>query len=629
MTLVRLKFLLLLVILPHLISALPLKPVEVLNTSIEIHIPKESIQIYEDKQRSLFYDQVVDSSFENKFHSLTSLGFFNNERTAYWVRFKILNKSNSYNKWLLQAPLHIDQVEAYIPLEDGTVKKLVAGQLVNFNDRQYSIRSIAFDLPPIYKKEYTVYLRITSRHYIDLSFLISNQAQYTQILAKTNYFMGIIYGILFLMALYNFILYFSIKDKIYIYYVLYTLSCALFISWKDGFGFEILWPEAPYFNVFHHKLGLFLLVITFTLYGIDFLELKKNQPNLHKFTFVLFVANIIYFLAILFNPDHFDPLPVPYFVTLTFFYSVVIFYLIKGYKPSRYIIFGSSFLIAALVIIKLRYMGLMDWNWFVEHVLNYAVVVEVISMSLAIRDKIIYLRREKEKAQVEKEKAQEAIIYQLKETEKLKDKVNRELEQKVKERTLELQHKVEELNVAKEKLAKSYEELGKFSTKLDLDNWNLKKDIKEERQQRMSSSLVPYEKFIEIYPDETSCLRFIYAKKWGEEGNNYQCNRCGNKKWFDLSNLKFAKKCTKCNYIETVTANTLFHRVKFEMNKAFYIVYVVTKETSLSTQHLSDNIDLRKNTCWKFRKRVEEKMEEFKAKKKVNSVYSWESLIVE
>jgi hypothetical protein len=65
------------------------------------------------------------------------------------------------------------------------------------------------------------------------------------------------------------------------------------------------------------------------------------------------------------------------------------------------------------------------------------------------------------------------------------------------------------------------------------------------------------------------------------------------------------------------------------MNKAFYIVYVVTKEVSLSTQQLSDQIDLRKNTCWKFRKRVEEKMEEFKAKKKVNNVHSWESLIVE
>jgi hypothetical protein len=619
----------LLFVLPQITYAISLKPVEVSNASIEIHIPKESIQIFEDKQRSLSFDQISDSSSDHKFHSISSLGFFNNERTAYWVRFKIINASSPYNKWLIQAPLHTDQVEAYIPLEDGSVKKLVAGQFVNFSDRQYSIRSIAFDLPSIYEKEYTIYLRITSRHYIDLSFLIANQAQYTHILAKTNYFLGIIYGILFLMALYNFILYFSIKEKIYIYYVLYTLSCALFISWKDGFGFEILWPELPYFNVFHHKLGLFLLVITFTLYGLDFLELKKNQPNLYKSTFVLIGANIIYFLAVLFNPEHFDPLPLPYFLTLSFFYSVVIYYLIKGYKPSRYIFFGSSFLIAALIIIKLRYMGLMDWNWFVEHVLNYAVVVEVISMSLAIRDKIIYLRTEKEKAQIEKEKAQEAIIYQLKETEKLKDKVNRELEQKVKERTLELHQKVEELNVAKEKLAKSYEELGKFSSKLDLDNWNLKKDIKEERQQRMSSALISYEKFIELYPDETSCLRFIYQRKWGEDGNQYECNRCGNKKCFDLSNLKFAKKCTRCNYIETVTANTLFHRVKFEMNKAFYIVYVVTKEVSLSTQQLSDQIDLRKNTCWKFRKRVEEKMEEFKAKKKVNNVHSWESLIVE
>ncbi|MFN3405207.1 MAG: 7TM diverse intracellular signaling domain-containing protein [Cytophagaceae bacterium] len=601
----------------------------------EVQVPKESVEIFEDINKQYSYAEISDTAFRHNFTKFSAtefsheISFFNERNSVFWLKFKIKDLTSLYKKWVLQAPLHSEYMEIYIPTGDGKIIKSTAGQSVPFPVRPYKIRALAFDLPPIKNQEYEVYLKFYSKTHLHFFFLIADQSRYTEVLGKTNYFLGIIYGVLFLMALYNFILYLSIRDRMYIYYVIYTLCSAFFISWKDGFGFQIFWPETPVLNLYHHKTGLFLLLMAFTLYAHQFLDLKKKHQRLHKVGIALSSVNVLYFLFISFDESHFDPLPIPYLLNFLFYYGMVIYYLTKGYKPSRYLILGFSFLLMALIIIKLRYMELMEWNWFVEYVLNYAVVVEAVSMSLAIRDKIVHLREEKEKAQKEKEHAQEVMIAQLKENEKLKDKVNKELEQKVRERTLELQRNMEELSVAKEKLAIAYEELGKMSVKLDLDNWDLKNKIKEERQERITSDLVSYNKFIEIFPDEFSCMKFIYNKKWGEEGANYECKRCGNHKYQELKTMKFAKKCTKCNYIETVTANTLFHRVKFEMNKAFYIAYVTSRSTSVSVTDLSKEMALRTNTCWKFKKRVEDVIESVKNRTKSQENPNWESIILE
>lgn len=603
--------------------------VEISDSTLEIHIPSKSLGVYEDKNKSLTYQDVSLPDFQKNFKPFKSTVFTNTERAYFWVKINIKNNSSEYKKWVLQAPLHTDIIEAYFPLGNGKYRKNIAGQLINFSDREYAIRAIAFDIPPQRNEVYTIYIKTYSNTVIDLSYLISNQSRYTDILGSTNYFLGLIYGILFLMGMYNFILYFSINDKVYIYYVLYTMSSALLLFWKDGLGFEILWPELPQFNAFHHKLSLFFVVIIYTLYSLHFLSLKYKYPLLYRITYYFIGLNIIYLLTILFEPSYFDPFPIPYIITLLYVYGIVVYCLLNGYKPARYLIFGSTCLVGALAVIKLSYMELLSWNWFIEYILVFAIVVDVIAMSMALRDKLVFFRREKEKAQKEKAQAQEVLILQLKENEQLKDKVNKELEGKVKERTIELNQKVEELNQAQEKLAKSYEELGKMSMKLDKENWQLMNGIKEERKQWINSEVISFEKFIELFPDEITCLRFIYTKKWGENGDEYTCNRCGNNKYQDLTTIKFAKKCTKCNYIETVTANTLFHGVKFDMNKAFYIAYIAVNSSSTPSTQLAKEINIRMNTCYKFRGKTETKIEQTKKKSKNGVIQGWESLIVE
>src|SRR5690606_520393 len=147
--------------------------VEISDSTLEIHIPSKSLGVYEDKNKSLTYQDVSLPDFQKNFKPFKSTVFTNTERAYFWVKINIKNNSSEYKKWVLQAPLHNDIIEAYYPLGNGKYRKNIAGQLINFSDRQYAIRAIALDIPPQRNEVYTIYIKPYSNTVIDLSYLIS------------------------------------------------------------------------------------------------------------------------------------------------------------------------------------------------------------------------------------------------------------------------------------------------------------------------------------------------------------------------------------------------------------------------------------------------------------------------
>lgn len=98
-----------------------------------------------------------------------------------------------------------------------------------------------------------------------------------------------------------------------------------------------------------------------------------------------------------------------------------------------------------------------------------------------------------------------------------------------------------------------------------------------------------------------------------EEG--YRCLKCQNQRYIEKPEKPFVRRCTRCGYIESVTTRTLFHAVKFPLNKAFYLAYSTVYEKDARTlDELSELLELRRNTCWSFRKKAMERLEEHRKK---------------
>lgn len=107
--------------------------------------------------------------------------------------------------------------------------------------------------------------------------------------------------------------------------------------------------------------------------------------------------------------------------------------------------------------------------------------------------------------------------------------------------------------------------------------------------------------FQERFPDENSCMEYLVELKWS---NGFVCPQCGNNK-FCKAKRKYDRQCTKCRCITSPTSGTLFHKLKFSILKAFYIVYYVsTYKKGISSTELSRKLGLRQKTCWLFKRKI-------------------------
>lgn len=103
------------------------------------------------------------------------------------------------------------------------------------------------------------------------------------------------------------------------------------------------------------------------------------------------------------------------------------------------------------------------------------------------------------------------------------------------------------------------------------------------------------------FPDDRACLSYLSELKWAD---GYSCPKCGNTKYCG-GDREFSRQCTKCRHICSPTSGTLFHKVKFPLLKAFYIVYYVsTNRKGISSTELSRKLGLRQKTCWMFKQKV-------------------------
>ena len=116
--------------------------------------------------------------------------------------------------------------------------------------------------------------------------------------------------------------------------------------------------------------------------------------------------------------------------------------------------------------------------------------------------------------------------------------------------------------------------------------------------------------FVDRFKTDDICREYIAEKKWE---NGYQCKHCGNAKYVAIKK-HYSRECTKCKYIESCTANTMFHKVKFGIRKAFMIAFEMSCTTkNLSSEQMSKRYGIRQTTAWLFMQKVKIAMESSKS----------------
>lgn len=401
-------------------------------------------QLLEDPNGNMSFEEVLESqdfTYQNPYQPINP-----DVNSYYWVKIDFAGDTSTLKKWVLEIyNVHINYVELYKPISETDYEQTITGYSLPFKEREYQHINFVFDVDLKYDGVRSFFFRVQSKNPIWLEAHIKDQAYFSEYAVNEYGLLGMYYGILMIMILYNLLIFFSTHEKVYLYFVLYVASCGFLSLVDDGMGFAFLWQNSPVFSEYAIYFDRLLLMLCFVLYSRKFLNLNVLLPKLDQALIGALLLYLTYFTA-----EHSSSLApvlgvfyayVNYGTFLLPFFIVFIGGIIawkKSFKPAKYFVLGFVLVFASIIVVVARDKGFTAGstvgNILLVYSLNIGMVLQIAFLSKALADRIQFLK-------IEKEIAQEEKIEQLEENERLKDSINKELEEKVAIRTQELQEK--------------------------------------------------------------------------------------------------------------------------------------------------------------------------------------------
>jgi len=337
------------------------------------------------------------------FHRVTKEmdSWFDSNASAFWLKVQI-TPAQSGQQWNIREKFQLnawDYLTLYSTCTGSLPQK--SGMMIPVKYRSIQKGVLLFHLPEC-SQPFDLYIQMISTHSISVKkteFLIEKNDATTDWLEKHYYFQGAYLGIVVIMAIYNFFLFLSLRDKSYLYYVLFISTFG--ILWTSYFGIssEFFWPQASEWNVTSTFYLTSLSAILGTLFVIHYLNTAQNLPQVHK---VLIMNCILYLIASILGLFHIwgfaqNLLALISMISATVFLFASIRLMMNGYRPAYYLFFAWSILIVGIVLYSLAFLGIISYNLFISYGIEIGSVVEVGLLSFGLAERINIIKREKEK----------------------------------------------------------------------------------------------------------------------------------------------------------------------------------------------------------------------------------------
>ncbi|MCA9301826.1 receptor, partial [candidate division WWE3 bacterium] len=149
--------------------------------------------------------------------------------STYWVRLNIKFNTKSKRKWVLEFyDQTIDSISMYRPNSYGGFTKIKMGDQINFEERNIKHKNFLFLIENPKDSVYQYYFKINSANKADVRIVIRSLDRFVHYALNEYFAFGIFYGLILIISVYNFLLFFAIKEKKYILYTFYLLSVGIY-----------------------------------------------------------------------------------------------------------------------------------------------------------------------------------------------------------------------------------------------------------------------------------------------------------------------------------------------------------------------------------------------------------------
>lgn len=355
-------------------------------------------------------------------------------RSAFWVRVDLRNVHATQRDWILglRYPL-LDYLDVYVVTPQGQVTSHQTGDRRPFDTRPIAERNFFFPLTLPPGQQATLYLRVQSQGSLQAPLTLSTPTSWQEAIGQEHVLLGVYSGALLAMLVYNLLLFISLRERTYLYYVAYLASFGLTQLVFNGMAYQFLWPNSPNWGNRAAPIFMGLTGLLLTLFSRDFLSLKQNwlaadrvvRVSLWLFAVVMVGGMVLdYMIPIRFGTAITILSPVMHLI-------ITAVMLRRGYRLAQYFLAAFGGLLIGIALAALQAYSVLGTSIWTEYSLQIGSLLEITLLSFALAHRL--------------KLAQEANI-------RLQTAHAAELEDRVQARTLDLDRALLELTQANTRL---------------------------------------------------------------------------------------------------------------------------------------------------------------------------------
>ncbi|MCC6181108.1 MAG: SpoIIE family protein phosphatase [Bacteroidia bacterium] len=355
-------------------------------------------------------------------------------KLPHWFAFSYYNENTEENYYLhFENPL-IDSIEVFFVQDNHVIEKHVFGDHYTFKTRNYNLPDFLVKLPPNANKVVDVYLKIKCEISLLAPVKLYSESALIKTFTELSWGTGLYYGALLFIFLFNLFLYTRLKDKSYLFYITFLFCYGMSLFNFDGYMFKYMFPNFPQLN----NLALYFWIYASTIFGtwfaISFLELKRTWSFGYKLILISNIPVYVFIILLFIYPDIiFHDIVCSIFAALVSLIGIIVGVTswIRGNKSAKFYSIAYTFVLTSVIIYVLKDLGMLPSNSFTEYIMHFGSGIEMILLSLGLADKY-------NRFKAASELAQQKIIENLEEIQKLQNITNQELEEKVRVRTQQI-----------------------------------------------------------------------------------------------------------------------------------------------------------------------------------------------
>ena len=446
------------------------------------------LQVYKDTSGKVDVSSILHRKVAFQPYEGASPNFGIDPNAHYWIKVNLQSLSKMFLYLRINSPL-LDHVEFYHMQDNKVVDFEQTGDQLRFGKRPLNTTDFIFPFTAKSRRSNILLVHVWGKDVLNVPMFIMDDHSFRTHLTNNNVLFGIYFGVILVMTLYNLLLFFSVRDISYLYYILYVLTFGLTQTIIEGYFFK--WALSN-----HPILQQYSLPIMASLSGIfaieflkSFLRTRRTAQRLHKASYFFTAVFALNILLALLGLKVVTSYTIQYSVLLGIVFILYTSHTLywRGYKPAFYFNIAWTILLGGIVLFILKDMALIPSNFFTEHLMQVGSGLEVLLLAFALGNKIELLKAEREAARLKTLNAlreNRELIFQQKET----------LEQKVRERTQKLEDTNDELNHTNERLKLTLEQARKQKEIIERQNNEILKSIRYAK--RIQNSILPLEEKI-------------------------------------------------------------------------------------------------------------------------------------